>query len=100
MLLGIPGDNTYANYREANLAFWRHTALPLATKAARALEAWLGARWPNVGPAAIAIEHESVPALAIEREALWARLSAADFLSVDEKRRLAGVDAPECAHED
>ena len=23
MLLGIPGDNTYANYQEANRAFWR-----------------------------------------------------------------------------
>lgn len=26
MLLGIPGDNTYSNYREANAAFWRMTA--------------------------------------------------------------------------
>ena len=25
MLLGIPGDNTYSNYREANLSFWRQT---------------------------------------------------------------------------
>ncbi|HHN67399.1 MAG TPA: phage portal protein, partial [Thermopetrobacter sp.] len=25
MLLGIPGDNTYANYAEANRAFWRQT---------------------------------------------------------------------------
>ena len=24
MLLGIPGDNTYANYAEANRAFYRH----------------------------------------------------------------------------
>ena len=23
MLLGIPGDNTYANFKEANAAFWR-----------------------------------------------------------------------------
>ena len=30
MLLGIPGDNTYANYQEANRAFWRQTVLPLA----------------------------------------------------------------------
>jgi phage portal protein BeeE len=29
MLLGIPGDNTYANYQEANRAFWRQTVLPL-----------------------------------------------------------------------
>lgn len=30
MLLGLPGDNTYANYREANRALWRLTLLPLA----------------------------------------------------------------------
>ena len=29
MLLGIPGDNTYANYQEANRAFYRLTVLPL-----------------------------------------------------------------------
>ena len=95
MLLGIPGDNTYSNYREANLAFWRHTALPLAQKAARAIENWLGGRWPEAGRAAIEIDYDAMPALAAEREALWARLTAADFLDVGEKRRLAGVEAPE-----
>jgi len=32
MLLGLPGDNTYSNYREANRALWRLTLLPLADK--------------------------------------------------------------------
>ncbi len=97
MLLGIPGDNTYSNYREANLAFWRQTALPLGQKAARCIEAWLGDRWKDVGPAAVSVDMDAVPALAVEREALWARVAAADFLSEDEKRRMAGVDAPERA---
>ncbi|MGD9979874.1 MAG: phage portal protein [Hyphomonadaceae bacterium] len=96
MLLGIPGDNTYSNYREANLAFWRQTALPLAMKAARAIESWLGDRWPGP-PAAVSVDIDKVPALTIEREALWARLASADFLDTGEKRRLAGVDAPERA---
>lgn len=41
-LLGIPGDNTYANYAEARLAFWEDTALPLLDMIVR-LErmAWL-----------------------------------------------------------
>jgi HK97 family phage portal protein len=95
MLLGIPGDNTYSNYREANLAFWRHTALPLAAKAARGFEAWLGARWPEAGAASVAVDLENVPALTLEREALWARLVSADFLTSEEKRRMAGVDAGE-----
>lgn len=97
MLLGIPGDNTYSNYREANLAFWRQTALPLAQKAARAIEAWLGERWRDAGRAAVNVDAENVPALTVEREALWARLASADFLSEDEKRRMAGVEAPESA---
>ncbi len=92
MLLGIPGDNTYSNYREANLAFWRQTALPLAMKAARAIEAWIGGRWRT--QAAIRVDVDQVPALAVEREALWSSLNAADFLDEDEKRQLAGVEEP------
>ena len=32
VLLGLPGDNTYANAREAERALWRQTLLPLAEK--------------------------------------------------------------------
>jgi HK97 family phage portal protein len=32
MLMGLPGDNSYANYREANKALWRQTILPLVAK--------------------------------------------------------------------
>lgn len=41
LLLGLPGDNTYSNYREANLAFWRQTVRPVALKTARAVTVWL-----------------------------------------------------------
>ena len=41
MLLGIPGDNTYSNYQEANRAFWRQTVLPLVPHA----EGAVGAGW-------------------------------------------------------
>ena len=41
MLLGIPGDNTYANYSEANRAFYRLTVLPLLARTAAALGNWL-----------------------------------------------------------
>jgi len=88
-LLGIPGDNTYANYREANGAFWRHTVVPLAERAARALTGWLGGKHPG---ARIACDLEAVPALSAERDALWARLEAATFLTPDERRRLAGLE--------
>ena len=41
MLLGIPGDATYANYQEANRAFYRLTVLPLATRVTAAVAHWL-----------------------------------------------------------
>ena len=41
MLLGIPGDNTYSNYQEAQRAFWRQTVLPLVNRTATALARWL-----------------------------------------------------------
>ncbi|MDB5740213.1 MAG: phage portal protein, partial [Alphaproteobacteria bacterium] len=45
MLLGIPGDNSYANYAEANLSFWRQTVLPLVSRTAASLTSWLGPRF-------------------------------------------------------
>ncbi|WP_374597579.1 phage portal protein [Brevundimonas sp.] len=87
-LLGIPGDATYANYREANAAFWRGTVVPLVRKTAGALTGWLGGRFAGVR---IEPDMEGVPALQPERDALWARLSAADFLTDAERRQMAGV---------
>ncbi len=43
MLLGLPGDNTFANYAEANRGFWRQTVLPLVGRTAQSLAHWLGA---------------------------------------------------------
>jgi len=89
-LLGIPGDATYANYREANAAFWRGTVVPLARKTAGALSGWLGGRFAGVR---IEPDLDAVPALQPERDALWARLSGAGFLTDEERRRMAGVGA-------
>ena len=87
-LLGIPGDNTYANFKEANSAFWRHAIIPLAERLARALTGWLGEPFPDVR---IGCDLDAVPALAHEREALWSRLEAATFLTPQERRRMAGL---------
>ena len=41
LLLGLPGDNTYANYAEANRAFWRGSVLPLVNRTLGSLAHWL-----------------------------------------------------------
>lgn len=94
MLLGLPGDNTYANYREANQAFWRQTIIPLVNKTAMGLQGWLGGFFGD--DLTIAPDLDAVPALAEERAVLWKRLSEADFISDQEARQMAGltVEAP------
>ncbi|MEL6168230.1 MAG: phage portal protein [Pseudomonadota bacterium] len=89
MLLGIPGDATYANYQEANRAFYRLTVLPLATRVAAALGAWLSEF--NGDAVELKPDLDQVPALAAERDAQWKRVSDADFLSDAEKRTLLGL---------
>ncbi len=89
MLLGIQGDATYANYQEANRAFYRLTVLPLATRVAAALSDWLSGYTGEM--VELKPDLDQVPALAAERDAQWARVSAADFLSEAEKRTILGL---------
>ncbi|MEJ8473947.1 phage portal protein [Roseibium algae] len=93
MLLGIPGDNTYANYQEANRAFWRSAVLPLVARTASALAAWLGPAY--AAKLALKPDADAIEALSPEREALWRRVGSATFLSEDEKRMAVGYGRKE-----
>jgi phage portal protein BeeE len=108
-LLGIRGDNTYSNYAEANRTFWRQTVLPLVNRTAKALSAWLAPAYASPPPVSARGERagvrgsntldvtldlrpdlDAIEALSPEREALWARLEKATFLTADEKRSAVG----------
>ncbi len=97
MLLGIPGDNTYANYREANRAFWRQTVLPLVNRTAQSLGNWLGVAWPE--DLRLSFDADQIEALSTERESLWDRVASADFLTRAEKREAVGYGAEEVAED-
>jgi HK97 family phage portal protein len=90
LLLGLPGDNTHANYAEANRAFYRQTVIPLAKRTAEALAAWLGPAFAAGGMLALEPDLDAIEALAQERESLWRRVGSAAFLSDDEKREAVG----------
>ena len=88
MLMGLPGDNAYANYREANKALWRQTILPLVAKICGGLAQGLRGWWPGLS---LAVDLDAVPALSDERAALWERVAAADFLTAEEKKAMLGI---------
>lgn len=91
MLLGLPGDATYANYQEANRAFYRLTVLPLVGRVSASVSEWL-AGFTGDG-CALKPDLDQVPALSAERDAQWSRVAAADFLTPAEKRALLGLPA-------
>ncbi|WP_075290208.1 phage portal protein [Pararhizobium arenae] len=88
MLVGIPGDNTYANYQEANRAFYRLTVLPLVMRTAAALSGWLSDLYGE--GVSLRPDLDQVAGLTGERNEVWARLKDAAFLSDEEKRRAVG----------
>ena len=88
MLLGIPGDATYANMAEANKALWRQTIVPLVRRVADELSFWLA---PAFGGVTLEPDFDQVEALAEDQASKWARIGGAAFLSDEEKREMLGV---------
>ncbi len=89
MVLSIPGDNTYSNYKEANRALWRSTLLPMMDKMISSLNYWL---IPHFGDD-LRLEYnlDAIPALSHDRQALWQRIGQANFLTLNEKRAAVGL---------
>ncbi len=88
MLLGIQGDNTYSNQKEARLALWEQTILPLVRLVLDGLSHWL--LHPIDADLHFAVDEDTISALHPRREALWQRVAAADFLTNEEKREMLG----------
>jgi HK97 family phage portal protein len=88
MLLGIPGDNAYANFQEANRALWRQTILPLASRVGASLAQWLAPRFGD--GLRVVVDTDRIDALANDRAALWDRIASAPFLTLNEKREATG----------
>ncbi len=89
MLMGIPGDATYSNYQEANRAFYRLTVLPLVARVTAGISHWLSTFTGEL--VELRPDLDQIPALAVERDQLWARVGAAAFLTEVEKRILLGL---------
>lgn len=92
VLVGLPGDATYANAREAGRALYRQTVLPLATGILAELSALLS-DW--LGEVELTIDTDQISELAEDRAKLWEQVRAADFLSGTEKRAMLGFGAEE-----
>lgn len=97
MLLGIPGDNTYANLKEAYVALYRQAVLPQVGKVAQAMTGFFR---PTYGDDFLLwYDQNEIPGLSQEREDTWTRLNASTFLSTNEKREAVGYEEVEGGEE-
>lgn len=91
MLVGVPGDATFANYREARYHLWEDTIIPLLDHLCDEFNHWL---LPKFGEDDLYLDFdiESIPALAPRREKTWKQISEVSFLTINEKRRALGYE--------
>ena len=94
VLVGLPGDATYANAREAGRALYRQTVLPMAGQILGALAAMLS-DW--LGEVKLTVDTDQISELADDRAQLWQQVGAAGFLSDAEKRDMLGFETAKVA---
>lgn len=88
MLIGIQGDSTFSNYREARYHLWEDTILPILNQFIAAFNKWL---YENVSTSIkIGVNMDKISALSFKRDQLWKRVSDCNFLTIDEKRAFLG----------
>lgn len=89
LLLNIPGDNTYSNYREARLGFYEDTVIPLVKHEVAEINAWLS---PEFGGARLRPNLDAIEAIAEKRLRLWEMADSSDDLTINETRAMKGYD--------
>lgn len=88
LLLNIPGDNTYANYREARLGFYEDTVIPLVRSQLASLNHFFRPYFPNTK---IEISMDSIEAIAEKRMKQWQMADASDDITLNESRQMKGL---------
>jgi len=88
MIVGIPGEATFANFKEARLFFWETTILWFVEFLRQEWNNWLFSEDPETELHPVL---DDVPALSDRRDALWTRAEGCgDFLTVNERREMVG----------
>jgi HK97 family phage portal protein len=88
MLVGVLGDATFSNYKEARFHLWEDTILPLLDYLTDELNLWLAPQFEE--GLKLSYDIDRIPAITQRREEAWAKVANAHFLTINEKRRAVG----------
>lgn len=87
-LIGIPDSQTFSNFREARALFWEDTVLYYMNFLKTEYNYWL---FPK-GDVYLDYILDDIPALQYKRDLRWERAQKSDFLQLNEKRGMVGLD--------
>jgi len=87
LLLNIPGDNTYANYREARLGFYEDTILPFINYIMSEFNQWMAGYFPDIE---VRPNKDKIEAIADKRMKQWEMADNSDDITLNESRALKG----------
>ncbi|MBX9805605.1 MAG: phage portal protein [Alphaproteobacteria bacterium] len=88
MLVGVAGDATFANYKEARFHLWEDTIIPLLEFFVAEFNLWLAPAFDE--KLSLSYNTDEIPALSARREAVWSKIASANFLTINEKRQAVG----------
>ncbi len=99
MVFGVPGElvglgqKTFTNYREARLAFYEETVLPIMDGAVGAINRWLA---PAMGDGVcLAYDKDEIEILQWKRDQKYISLANVNYLTQNEKREAVGYEEQE-----
>lgn len=90
IILNIPGDSTFANYKEARLSLYEDTILPLMDNVQSELNQWLVPRFGD--QLELRYDPDSIPALEAKKAEKFTLISSAGYLTINEKRAAVGYE--------
>ena len=89
-LINVEGGETYNNLAEARLALWQQAVIPLLEEYIGELNNWLA---PMFGDNIfIKFNPDTISALEPERQIRYDRVQNADYMTINEKREMVGLD--------
>lgn len=90
IILNIPGDSTFANYKEARLSLYEDTIIPLMDLLRDELNKWLTPRFGE--SLKLDYDVDTIVALDTKRSEKFSLISGAGFLTINEKRAAVGYE--------
>jgi HK97 family phage portal protein len=93
LLLNIPGDSTYSNYKEARLAYYEETIIPIAHMIRDELNGWLSEQYFQ--GVRLELDLDQIPAIVEKRRELWDMADKANDLTINERREMKGYEPVE-----